>query len=62
MNSLYPEIIRDIDKYIKGKMKIEDIELTDIPMYFIPKDIKKQNNNPKILPKIINKLMSIIRK
>lgn len=62
MNSLYTEIIRDIDRYIKGKINLEDMELIDIPMYFIPKDIKKQKNNPKILPKIINKLISIIKK
>lgn len=62
MNSLAIGIIRNIDKYIKGKIPLEELNLIDIPMYFIPKDIKKQKNNTKILPKIINKLLSIIKK
>ncbi len=59
MNSLYTEAIRDIDKYIKGKIKLDDLELTDIPMYFIPEELKKKS---KIFPNIINKLLSFIKK
>lgn len=62
MDSLYTEIIRDIDKYIKGKIKLEDLDLIDTPMYFIPKESKpKPNNNIKI-QNIIKKIISTIKK
>lgn len=62
MNSLYTEIIENIDKHIKGKLPLEELDTIDIPMYFLPKEINKTKNNNKILPKIINKLISIIKK
>ena len=55
MDSLYTEIIRDIDKYIKGKIKLEDLDLIDTPMYFIPKESKQKQN-------IIKKITSKIKK
>lgn len=55
MDSLYPQLINDLDKYIKGKIKLEDLETIDTPMYFIPKELKnKKSNNNKILNLIKN--------
>lgn len=62
MNSLYTDIIKNIDRHIKGKLSLEDIDTIDIPMYFIPEEINKQKSNTKYLPKIINKIISIIKK
>lgn len=61
MDSQYTEITREIDKYIKGEIKLEDINLIDTPMYFIPNK-SKQNKTIKfqnIIKKIISKIKKI---
>ena len=62
MNSLYTEVIRDIDKYIKGKIKLEDIGLIDTPMYFIPKESKQKQNKTIKFQNIIKTIISKIKK
>ena len=62
MDSLYTEITREIDKHIKGKIKLEDMNLIDIPMYFIPKEPKQKTNNTIKIQNIIKKIISTIKK
>lgn len=42
MDSLYDITIRNIDRCIKGKIPVSQLELPDMPMYFIPQKINKQ--------------------
>lgn len=49
-------VINDIDLVIKKKATLKDIDLIDIPMYFIPKKTKSVKNNGLSIIKNIIKL------
>lgn len=57
MDSLQTSLIKRIDKYLKGKISLEDLKLCDIWMFFNPQ-------NPKIPQKtsLIKKIMNIFKR
>lgn len=60
MDSLYGLGIKDIDMCIKGKIPVSQLELPDMPMYFIPKKINKQQA-PKKGMSLIKKLIKLFK-
>lgn len=55
MNSLDTFMITNIDRYLKGKIPIEDLDTYDITMYYIPKKEKSaQNVGQSLLKKVLS--------
>ena len=57
MNSLESDLIFKIDRYLKGKMCLENIDFYDTPMYFIP---RKNGQSAKKLP-VLKKLLRLFK-
>lgn len=62
LDSLYDLTIKKIDRCIKGKLSVSklELELEDIPMYYIPKKINKQQA-PKKGMSLIKKLIKLFK-